>query len=253
MRAEVGGSHVHDPFDGGFFPVKLSFPFLCGIFSLWDLYKSWGNSASLVGVVGNQPLSNEFGNLPLGRPGDWRLLFSSLWQLELPWGAPTWERPASYPSASAGTGCLLCAGLEGPSVRAGREFSLVPFGLTVPSSYCVLQECHRMGVALAVQLWMPWTRAQEEASWDNGTHCTRMFSVGGCAGNSDLSEAVLMSPHCSLRSPPLTWWVIHAESSKSFPRDKINKGPLTFPLYSCIRVWDPLCSRCSLKWTHSPR
>lgn len=37
-----------------------------------------------------------------------------------------------------------CAGLEGQSVRAGREFSLVPLGLAVPSVLLHLHECHRI-------------------------------------------------------------------------------------------------------------
>lgn len=85
MRAEVGGRHVHDAFDMGFHSCEIILPLLLGwdLFSLGSVRKSWGNSASLMGVVGNQPLSNEFGNLPEGRPGDWRLFPSSLRLLEL--------------------------------------------------------------------------------------------------------------------------------------------------------------------------
>lgn len=71
MRAEVGGRHVPDPFDGGFHSCEiiLLLLLLWHLFSLGSLQKNWGNSASLMGVVGNHPLSNEFGNLPVGRPG----------------------------------------------------------------------------------------------------------------------------------------------------------------------------------------
>ena len=58
--------------------------------------------------------------------------------------------------------------------------------------------------APAVQLWATWTCAQQEVAGDNGIHCTRMFFVGCCAGNSDPNVAVLMSPHSSRRSPPPT-------------------------------------------------
>lgn len=102
--------------------------------------------------------------------------------------------------------------------------------------------------APAVQLWATWTRAQQEVAWDNGIHCTRVFFVDGCAGNSDPHVAVLMSPHSSHCSPPLNCEWLMQKATHTSPGTKLITASLTFPLYQCISAWDPLCSHCSLKW-----
>lgn len=139
------------------------------LFSLGSLQKGWGNSASLMEVVGNQPPFNKIGTIP--RAGQktegccpW---LSGCWgchEAFLPGqDLPVILQPVQMPSP--GTGCLPLCWAKG-TICEGRKV-IQPHSFWPDLHQCPIafyRSAIGCGGAPAVQLWATWTRAQEEVA-----------------------------------------------------------------------------------------
>lgn len=210
-RAEVGGRHVHDPFDRGIsFLWNYPSPSPC-VGSFYDLYKRLGEilpawwewwEASL----GTFPWAGQETEGCCPCPYSCWICHEAAKTCQLPL-----SQHKNWMCWAGGTICEGRKGIQPRSFRPGCPKCPIAFyGSAIGCGVAPAWSCGRRG-------HVPGRKHPETMEFT--AHVCSLLVAG-------LETATwVMSPRCSLRSPPLTWRAIRAESSESFPRDKINKGP----------------------------